>query len=460
MYTLFIFLAVCTVSFGNPGLRSRRTGTHRRNALSGDAAHPKRTIDHREAAACENGTYVADIVWMEQGTSPGLNVQVGEDVLTVVFDLGSSPFYVLGANWGCIDHIYGNITHYPRSKCGGEANTTSPGFTFSGGSIIGAGFNSTYAGGLYGALGEIGYQEITLGNLTVPNAITGIATQVEIARSGVLSTNGVMGFAFPFLTSYWRRSELDQVGELQYVTNISHYKPVVFQAAADGLVNPIFGYYYDGLGGVDGTVCGQLTLGAEPNIRSGPYSQDVPVVPYTDETGDPSTHNFAFWNFHIDGLKILHSPDADPVIFSYLDDDPVDVIPFEGNGTSMPPYIKHTPALDTGTLYSSIPRDVFDELTKHIDPAPFVDKYGVLATACNATVPDLAVMIAGSDLWFNRSGIVFPPSWNPEEESCELAITADDFVGLGSTWLINVVAVHDFSDSERPVSRFAQRVWE
>ncbi|KJY00908.1 hypothetical protein TI39_contig307g00081 [Zymoseptoria brevis] len=271
-----------------------------------------------------------------------------------------------------------NVTLTPRSKCGGEANTTGPGFTFSGGSIIGAGFNSTYADGLYGALGEIGHQEITLGYLTVPNAITGIATQVEIACRGVLSTNGV--------------------GELQYVTNISHYKPVVFQAAADGLVNPVFGYYYDGLGGVDGTVCGQLTLGAEPNIRSGPYSQDVPVVPYTDETGDPSTHNFAYWNFHIDGLKIKPSPDADPVIFSYLDDDTVDVIPYAENATLMPPYVKHTPALDTGTLYSSIPRDVFDELTKNIDPAPFFDKYGVLATACNATVPNLAAMITGGSL--------------------------------------------------------------
>jgi hypothetical protein len=272
-----------------------------------------------------------------------------------------------------------------------------------------------------------------------------------------------MGFAFAEQTAIWPSAQLADGATLDTLENITSYDPVVFQAAAEGLIAPLFGYHYDTMGKPDGSVCGQITFGGEPaNVATGPYTPPVPVVARDTDSGPI---NF-FWTVHVDGFKVLPpTPGAEPIVFSYLDDQTPIV-----DGTivwgSYPPdaYTSHTMMVDTGNSASYIPPEVFNETIKHISPAPMVNQYGNWATTCdsNVTAPALAVTIGGVDLWFNTSGIVMPERVNRGEGSCELGVVpfqGDGLAVLGSTFLINVVTVHEFADLWNPTMKFAQRLW-
>jgi hypothetical protein len=332
-------------------------------------------------------------------------------------------------------------------------STAGPNFSFSGGQIPNALFNTSYGDGNLGALGPVGRQRVILGGLTVPDVVTGVADQVDF---GVTDMSGMMGFAFPTLTSYFDKAELDKVGEIQYLTNVTTYNPFVFQAAADGLIDARFGYFFDGLGNDDGTPCGQLTLGGEPNTPIGQFTKAIPVVPSRDPL-DPSKAIFDFWKIHLDGFKVLPSNGGQPIVFSYAQDDATKLLDSDSQ------YRKHVVAIDGAGPLSDIPEEVFDELVKHITPTPSKDQLSNLFIDCNSTLPSLAVTVGGADIFFNRSGILLPQKWAPDQDDCQMGVrpSAEPYDPLfGGTFLSSVVAVHDFTDIKAPTVKFAQRVWE
>ncbi|SMY19592.1 unnamed protein product [Zymoseptoria tritici ST99CH_1A5] len=422
-----------------PLVQKRRAAIEASSALHVRKSGAKKTpIEQLKGRDHKNDPYCADIVW-------------------VLFDTGSSPFWIPGHAWQCIDNIDSNITHIAQDECGKAHLTTRADFEFSGGGIADtphAWFNSSYGEGDHGALGPVGHQEITIGDLHLPDAVTGIGTEIDWPYDPLI---GLLGFAFPYRTSYWPRAELDQVVEVQYLANITHYNPVVFQAAADGYISPIFGYYFDGFGNKDGSVGGKIVFGGEPSIPAGPFTPGIPIVPKAQNRADSSdeiVHDF--WTFHMDGFKIVPAPGADPIVFSYLNDDAGEMRDIK----SM--YYNHSAVLDTGTPPCFLPGDVVNETLKHIHPAPFLDDVGHYYAVCNATLPALAITVGGIDLWFNRSGIVFPESIESEKGACQVGIRPADpyqpLIGLG--WLINVVSVHEFGDAMAPTVNFAQRLWE
>ncbi|SMR44437.1 unnamed protein product [Zymoseptoria tritici ST99CH_3D1] len=406
-----------------PLVQKRRAAIEASSALHVRKSGAKKTpIEQLKGRDHKNDPYCADIVWLFDGATPALDVEVGDTTFRVLFDTGSSPGTLV---------MHGNalITSTRTSLI---LHKTSD----------------------HGALGPVGHQEITIGDLHLPDAVTGIGTEIDWPYDPLI---GLLGFAFPYRTSYWPRAELDQVVEVQYLANITHYNPVVFQAAADGYISPIFGYYFDGFGNKDGSVGGKIVFGGEPSIPAGPFTPGIPIVPKAQNRADSSdeiVHDF--WTFHMDGFKIVPAPGADPIVFSYLNDDAGEMRDIK----SM--YYNHSAVLDTGTPPCFLPGDVVNETLKHIHPAPFLDDVGHYYAVCNATLPALAITVGGIDLWFNRSGIVFPESIESEKGACQVGIRPADpyqpLIGLG--WLINVVSVHEFGDAMAPTVKFAQRLWE
>lgn len=80
--------------------------------------------------------------------------------------------------------------------------------------------------------GNVGFDDITVGGLTVPQQEFGVVTKAAWDGDGV--TTGLMGLAFPGLTSVFNGSDPDA----DAAANHAIYNPTFFTAVQKNLVAP------------------------------------------------------------------------------------------------------------------------------------------------------------------------------------------------------------------------------
>ncbi|SMQ52208.1 unnamed protein product [Zymoseptoria tritici ST99CH_3D7] len=463
MYTLLISLAAFYgASVDATSLPPRQHGYNAVRMPLGLPTRPQGrplTLRKRDEEPCEDGcaaqSYSTDLIWMANGRVPGINIQFGnDDPLTVFFDTGSTPFWVPGANWECVDDISGNInniTHRDRKACG-ETKTLPADFSFSGGAIPDQGFHASYVNGELGALGVVGYQDVAFvgSGLTIPKVVTGVASEIDNEEDNNYGLFGAgLAYSYP---AYYSLSELKETGgDIDEVADITWYPSVIQKAVADGVFAPKFSYYLSGIGGADGSPCGKLIFGGEPDdVAIGPYTASIPVLRVGDYwESKPDKLVYELWFIHADGFKIVPvSGNAEPTVFSFLDDENPDPI----NAPSKA--FNHTLVIDTGTTLTNIPDEVFYPWAKLIDPAPILEEdSGLYTVPCDQTLPGLVLTVGGADLSFKES-MILPRN----EKSCHLGVQpagAGPSI-LGVTFLVNVVTVHELGDA--PAVKFAQRM--
>ena len=179
-----------------------------------------------------------------------------------------------------------------QAECAfGSQYTTSSTFT----EIPDQNFNISYGDG-ESLRGIMGLEEVCLGNVTVPAQEVGVVDYAAWEGDG--QSSGVLGLAYPSLTSAWEGSEQD-VGEDSVK---EEYAPILTNMIEQGLIKePIFSLAI-GRGKSSG---GVFALGGLPDVA---YTDEFAVVPI-QELGEPGTDadsevdlDYTFYTIFIDGF--------------------------------------------------------------------------------------------------------------------------------------------------------------
>ena len=152
-------------------------------------------LTFRPAAALGNASAILPLKSVAYGTSYNTEVTFGDQTLWVIIDTGSADLWALGSNWQC---FYGkeapNGEPVSRAECrnGDQTYTESSTFEPIDWAWIGVHYGS---GNVYGTLG---FEDIKVGDLTVPQQITGVinATTSYFDDFGV----GILGLGYPTIS--------------------------------------------------------------------------------------------------------------------------------------------------------------------------------------------------------------------------------------------------------------------
>ncbi|KAL2255146.1 hypothetical protein VTK26DRAFT_4009 [Humicola hyalothermophila] len=237
-------------------------------------------------------------------------------------------------------------------------------------------------------------------------------------------TSGLLGLAYPFLTS------LDGP-----VENQPPYDPVFTTLWKSGAVEPLFSIAlsrnesgresYLALGGLPPVEVDDETWARSPLL---PMSAVPEWMLETEEKGMYIIKPAAFVLGGKEGEEVTRDTTQIPVL------------------------------IDVGATLSMLPRAFVNQLYDAFDPpARYIPGTGLYFAPCNATVPTFGVQIGDKTFYMPPEDLLRQAARDPSGEFCRVGVT--DTSGppyiLGVTFLSNVVAVFDVGAEEM---RFAERV--
>ncbi|KAF5368298.1 hypothetical protein D9757_010525 [Collybiopsis confluens] len=156
------------------------------------------------------------------------NLTIGGQDFALIVDTGSSDTWVAKQGFSCFD-LSG--TPVPTSNCafGTDGFNTSASSTYS--LIPNTNFNISYGDGEF-LTGDMAFETLTIGGMTVPRQEIGIVTNAAWLGDGI--DTGLMGLASPNLTSAFKGTNpnADEWPETQIP-----YNPLFYTAVKDGIVS-------------------------------------------------------------------------------------------------------------------------------------------------------------------------------------------------------------------------------
>lgn len=214
----------------------------------------------------------------ESGTGYAVDIQFGSATFTVLFDTGSSDLWLPAADFQCVNE---NHAAQPLSACKFD-QTVSGGF--SDGEIADQNFNITYGkpwipftacdqnltkpkpGDGEFLTGKLGYETVSLAGVTV--AKQEVALVDYGYWNGDSQTDGLMGFAYPSLTSAFAGTDSHADNSN---ANAANYSPFFFNAVQQGLIDGVFTMILartEGGSSSSSAGAGQLILGSAPTTAA------------------------------------------------------------------------------------------------------------------------------------------------------------------------------------------------
>ncbi|KAF2860997.1 acid protease [Piedraia hortae CBS 480.64] len=352
-----------------------------------------------------NGT--APLVATAENSGYSTILNFGGKDYSVIFDTGSSDLWLASSSLKCIGRFHDSL---PLSSC--NFGPLGPA-TFTGGQIPNENFNVSYGDGEF-VTGVMGREDICLGGVHVANQTAALVTTAF--WQGDSSTSGLLGFAYPSLTSAFSGS--DPTHDLRGKNNIS-YTNFIFTAAGRGLIPPLFSLALDSEGGA-------LSLGGLP-----------PGV---------SHGNFSTTDLKIYNLFNLPRPEN---TYTYYTVDVGDVSTDDAHaGRDFPAIV------DSGTTLSYFSAEVARNVARAFEGSVFDALTAMWYVPCNASQPSVTVKLGKGRFGFKEEDLVLQNSRN-RFDMCVLGIQEMDGVHiLGDTFLRGVVAVFDIGANKM---RFAQR---
>ncbi|KAF2239660.1 acid protease [Viridothelium virens] len=359
-------------------------------------------------------------------------IAFADEPFLVVIDTGSSDTWVVRQRFACISITTG--LREGQDQCAfGPQYVASSSFT----EIPDQNFNVSYGDGEV-LIGIVGYEEVCLGNVTVPSQEVGL---VDIAAwNGDGKSSGILGLAYPSLTSAYagdeQDSEQDSVEE--------EYEPIFIRMITHGLIEQqIFTLAISR----DESSGGILTLGGLPDPRDVVYGDDFATVPI-EVLGSPQMNgssrfdpDYTFYTISIDGFP---NPNASS---SFAPS------PQESPHSRWPNVTNIQAVIDSGTTLIYLPYPVTKAINSlfgsQANYDPTVDTWFV---DCNATAPSWSLTIGGQNFNINPLDMIIQGL----DGSCVSGVQ-DAFNGfsiLGDVFLKTVLAVFDLGNAEM---RFATR---
>ncbi|KAK7977797.1 eukaryotic aspartyl protease [Apiospora saccharicola] len=253
--------------------------------------------------------------------------------------------------------------------------------------------------------GQLGYMDVTLANITVKNQEVAIATQGTWHGDNI--TSGMLGMAYPSLTSAYSGNDLNDTSD----DSALEYPPLFTSMVTDGLVEPYWSIAID-----RNSSDGLITLGDLPPTNlvnlSNSHSEhpNLLIAKY-----QPSYYTAVFDGFKIGNTEISESY---PLV------------------------------LDSATTLAYLPPDVADTVNSHFRPAAtYIWYYGSHFVPCNATPPIFSVLIGSSRFEINPVDMIKHDVVDPKTGMCQTGVTSgrDGPYILGLTFLKNVVVGFDMA---------------
>lgn len=280
-------------------------------------------------------------------------------------------------------------------------------------------FNISYGDGEY-LNGVFGYETVGLAGINVSHQQIGVPYLAGWEGDNI--TSGLVGLAYPALTAAYSGTN----ASADNATDPENYSPIINTIFnVENLTEPVFSLSISRNPNIFG-FGGYLTIGGIPNIS------------------DPSVNASNY--FAVTPIEFLSSPRPVDFFTFYLID--VDEIVYSDSpGPNTTQFI-----VDSGTTINYFPTADADAINELFDPpAMYSEELGIYIVPCNATPPEVGVIIAGETFYHNPVDLIQNLELGPE--LCGSAILdGGDTLILGDTFLKNVLAVFDVGNSQMAFS--------
>lgn len=363
----------------------------------------------------------------QNGATLRVEVQVNGQVFYLNPDTGSSDLWVPTADFQCVEPV--SNLEVSQDDCHFGATYEIPESTEY---VANQTFGVQYGTGI--ALGKVAYANVTVNGITVEHQKIGLVDRTNDVGDDLGS--GILGLGFPPLTSAHPGKDLDNSTLL---FNRAVYDPVFVSMYKQDLVEPWYSFAIE-RPQKNTTVSpgGWLGLGELPPVK---HSQDWAVKQIEVTEGLPNEltggkNEITLMTLTVDGVTWGNSSANSKVTNS---------TPFQA-------------VVDTGNHMNLFPTEIAEAINSLFDPPGKFDKEShVYFVDCNATTPELGVILDGQTFWHQKpedlifhdtSGLCYS-SVAPTGEDDGLALNF-----LGDAFLRNVVSVFDFGKEEM---RFAAR---
>jgi hypothetical protein len=315
------------------------------------------------------------------------NVTFGSQTFELNIDTGSSDTWVAGHGFQCL-----------TDSCEFGPQYQGPG-TFD--PIDNLYLNITY-GDATNVIGPMGYENVTVAGITVPNQIVTIGTTIATTVGDSL-TSGLVGLSYPAITHAYNLT----TGERAL------YDPVVTRMFKKGLIKKnsfSLALTEDG---------GKLSFGTLPQGVN--YQK-----PWASATINPGSIINGTKNYERYLINVTWAYDG-------------------ANKNAVTPDV----LIDSGAQVSNIPSKIANAVNAKFQPPVNTTDYSV---ACNAKVPEFGPVIAGQKFLYRAADMILK---NPDGSCSTTILPSDDRYVLGDVFLRSVVVEFDIGNQ---VIHFAKRI--
>jgi hypothetical protein len=363
-----------------------------------------------------------------------IEVKFGNQSFLLQLDTGSSDTWVVQTGYECFNAT--DMTQQlPQQACTYATTTYDISNTFE--QIQNQTFGVQYGVGI--ATGIVGYEEVTLGGITIQRQEVGIVNKATNPGDGMNS--GLVGFGYPALTSAHAGTTVANDSSSLLLNRI-RYNTLFTNMYEQGLVDPYFTLAISRIPyNVSSGSGGYLGLGSFPPVAHNSTFATAPVeitntIPASFTNG---TKEITEWTLTVDSIKY-------------------------GDNQSL--FTNSTPfqaVVDSGNAFNILPLEMADAINKAFTPPAVTDTsaqigsgQGIYVVDCNAIPPTFGVTIGGQTFYHNGLDLILPYG----NSTCISTIGAVvptagiSLAFLGDAFLKNVVAVFDFGKNEM---RFAAR---
>ncbi|KAI1403268.1 acid protease [Hypoxylon fuscum] len=310
--------------------------------------------------------------------------------MDLVVDSGSADTWVRGSNFTCNN---------------GELCLLGPSFpgNFSKGPIKNEHFAINYGDG-ENVQGRVGYMDVEFAGVAVPGQEIALASQG--IWHGNSFTSGVLGLAYPSLTSAYEGDDINDDNQYLHVD----YSPLFTSMVSDGLIEP-----YWAIALARNSSLGSISVGGMPPVDLSKSDYDsTPILIAEIIDRDSTSRQPSFYTIVPKGF---HFGDT--------------------TTTSEYPFI-----LDTATSLIYLPMNVAEAVNAQFNPpARYIYDYDSYFVHCDAIPPTFGVQIEETTFWVNPKDLLNKEVKDPDTGLCQTGISDGGngpFV-LGAAFLTNVV---------------------
>lgn len=367
-----------------------------------------------------------------EGVFFDVEVTLGDTVLKLLADTGSSDLWVARTGFQCFDRM-NNAQLAPPEVCMYEhvpKYDPLASLTFS--KLNNLTFGASYGAGI--ALGTVGTEEVKIADFSVHSQTVGVANRITIPGDGVSS--GILGLGYPLLTSAHPGNSVAN-DTLSLLTNKVLYEPLLFRMHAQGLIPSWFSLKLDRL--LKGQSIGRggtLGLGLLPDVRTNGSFVTVPVEVTDALPVELTGGKISEWTLTVDGA-IWGNGDYSGAV--------------ETNTT------RFQAVVDSGNFFNELPREIADQVNADFTPPASYDfATGSYPVSCDAVPPSFSIVISGTAFSQHPNDMIFQLPNGTCVSTIKRSAMGEGIAlnFLGASWLQNIVAVFDFGKDEM---RFARR---